>query len=202
VAFSDDDSWWSPGALARAVTLLRGDPRLALVAARVLVEPGARLDPTCRRMEQADRTLPGPQLLGFVACGAVVRRSAFLASGGFEPRFQIGAEESLLSLDLAAAGWRLVYARDVVAHHRPFPGERSGRVRRQLRNALWTAWLRRPLSRALTVTARLVTEAGADGPPSLAAALHGLPWVVRRRRVLPPDVERAARAIERRERCP
>src|SRR4051812_41381901 len=33
VAFSDDDSWWAPGALGRAADLLDAHPRLALVAA-------------------------------------------------------------------------------------------------------------------------------------------------------------------------
>src|SRR4051812_28359353 len=30
VAFSDDDSWWAPGALSRAQTVLQHHPRLAL----------------------------------------------------------------------------------------------------------------------------------------------------------------------------
>src|SRR4051812_8523983 len=34
VAFSDDDSWWHPGALARAVAALEAHPRLAVVQAR------------------------------------------------------------------------------------------------------------------------------------------------------------------------
>src|SRR5919197_4353022 len=34
VAFSDDDSWWAPGALQRAAELLDRHPRLAVVAAR------------------------------------------------------------------------------------------------------------------------------------------------------------------------
>jgi N-acetylglucosaminyl-diphospho-decaprenol L-rhamnosyltransferase len=37
-------------------------------------------------------------VLGFVACGAVVRRSAFLEADGFHPRFEVGGEESILVL--------------------------------------------------------------------------------------------------------
>ncbi len=82
VAFSDDDSWWAPGSLERAAELLDRHPRLALVAARVLVGPNERLDPVCAAMASSPLAptpdLPGRPVLGFVACGAVVRRSASL----------------------------------------------------------------------------------------------------------------------------
>ncbi len=42
VAFSDDDSWWEPGALSRAAAALDADPGLGLVAARTLVGPSPR----------------------------------------------------------------------------------------------------------------------------------------------------------------
>jgi GT2 family glycosyltransferase len=199
VAFSDDDSWWADGALDRAADVLDDHPRLGLVAARILVEPGARLDPTCRSMRDSplrgDEPLPGPAVLGFVACGAVVRRSAFLECGGFEPRFSFGGEEALLAIDMAAAGWRLAYLDDVVAHHRPVGGTRTWRVRLQRRNALWTVWLRRPLRAALAATAALSVDAGAETPRALASALCGLPWVLGRRRVVPPRVERDLRVL-------
>jgi GT2 family glycosyltransferase len=61
VAFSDDDSWWAPGALARAEATFAQQPRLGLLAARVLVGEDERLDPTCRLMRsgrlQSDGTL-------------------------------------------------------------------------------------------------------------------------------------------------
>jgi N-acetylglucosaminyl-diphospho-decaprenol L-rhamnosyltransferase len=201
VAFSDDDSWWAPGALTRAAALLHEHPRVGLIAACILVQPGDRIDPTCTLMEQSplpcDPTLPGPQVLGFVACGAVVRRSAYLDCGGFEPRYLVGGEESLLAIDMACAGWRLVYAGDVVAQHQPYPGHRPGRTRRVLRNDLWTAWLRRPGLQALGVTAKLLASSGASDRVAFADAVRGLPWIVRHRRVVPPSVERALRLIER-----
>ena len=141
--------------------------------------------------------LPGPPVLGFVACGAVVRRAAYLACGGFEPRLGIGGEEELLAADLAAAGWRLVYAPEVVAHHHPAPGPRGARrARVELRNALWSCWLRRPPARALRRTAALVAAGGRAGPAALAEAATALGWVSRRRRGLPADVEAALRTLE------
>src|SRR5205807_7353355 len=87
VAFADDDSWWAPGALTHAAGLFDRHPELALIAARILVGPRQSLDPTCVTMAQspvlAAPGQPGPSILGFLACGAVVRRSAFLAVGGF-----------------------------------------------------------------------------------------------------------------------
>src|SRR5215212_2978569 len=58
VAFADDDSWWAPGALARAIDLFEQSPQLGLLAARVLVGPEGRLDPTSARMAQSP--LPRP----------------------------------------------------------------------------------------------------------------------------------------------
>ena len=202
VAFSDDDSWWAPGSLALASQLLISSPRLALVAARVLVGAEEREDPVCREMARsplpAVSDLPGPSVLGFIACGAVVRRSAFLDAGGFHPRFGIGGEEELLALDLAAAGWGLAYVEDVVAHHHPSPTRNPAARRRvQVRNALWCAWLRRPAGSALRRTARLVRSAPSDQSvrAGLAEALAGLPWVGRQRRPVPAHLDAAVRAL-------
>lgn len=202
VAFSDDDSWWAPGALALAADRLDLHPRVALLAARVLVGPSGVIDPTCVAMAASPLAprvdSPGPAVLGFLACGAVVRRSAFLAAGGFEVRFGVGGEEELLALDLASAGWELAYCEDVVAHHDPMVcGPRPGRRRVQYRNALWSTWLRRSLLSALRRTAQF-TARGYRDPDVRAAfrdALVGLPWVLRRRRPVPLEIERALRTL-------
>jgi GT2 family glycosyltransferase len=192
VAFADDDSWWAPGALARAAEHFGAHPQLGLLAARVVVEPGARPDRTCAQMRdsplRAPVPLPGPPVLGFLACGAVARRSALLACGGFPRRYGFGGEEAVVAMDLASAGWELAYADDVVAHHDPTRGPRPPRERREARNRLWSLWLRRPLSRAL--------RGSPVGPRVLLSAARGLPWVLRERRPVPPHVERALRVLE------
>jgi GT2 family glycosyltransferase len=132
-------------------------------------------------------------VLGFVACGVVLRRAAFLAVGGFEPRLGLGGEEALLALDLAAAGWALAYDDAVVAHHHPHGAPRAGRRRRVVRNDLWTAWLRRPPRAAAGATVAALRPSRALG---LADAVRGLPWVLRERRPVPPEVERRLRAID------
>jgi GT2 family glycosyltransferase len=202
VAFSDDDSWWAPGALARAAELLDHHPRLAVLAARVLVGLERRLDPVCAEMAASPLPrapdLPGPSVLGFVACGAVVRRAAFLAARGFDRRLGVGGEEELLAVDLAARGWGLAYVDEVVAHHHPSPSRDPARRRRiQVRNALWSAWLRRPLGSAARRTIDL-TATALDQPgtwPGVMEALAGLPWVLRERRPVPRELEAALRAL-------
>jgi GT2 family glycosyltransferase len=202
VAFSDDDSWWARGSLERAAELLDSHPRLAVVAARVLVGPDERLDPVCAAMASSPLTpapdLPGPPVLGFVACGAVVRRSAFLQAGGFHRRFGVGGEEELFAVDLAAAGWGLAYVDEVVAHHHPsLRRDPGGRRRVQVRNGLWVTWLRRPLGVAAVRTLGTLVEALGDagGRAGVVEALGGLRWVVGARRRLPREVEADLRRL-------
>jgi GT2 family glycosyltransferase len=201
IAFSDDDSWWAPGALERAASLFQRHPGLGLIAGRILVGPEERLDPTCVEMARSpiprDPGLPGPPVLGFVACGAVLRRAALLDVGGFHPRFGTGGEERLLAIDLAAAGWGLAYVEEVVAHHHPAGPGRATRSATVLRNELWTAWLRRPLASAARVTAAVLRDTAHRGQPAaLLDALRGLPWIVRERRAVGSALERSIRALE------
>jgi GT2 family glycosyltransferase len=200
VAFCDDDSWFAPGALARAATAFSRRPRLGAIAARVIVEPDGRLDPTCLQMAASPLgTVAGldvPRVLGFVACGVVVRRSAFIDAGGFAERYGGGGEEQLLAIDLAARDWVAAYMPDVVAHHQPARSGRNGRRHMVVRNDMWTAWLRRPLPAALRVTARQLASAGPlTAPRALAGAVAGLPWVLPARRPVSPALERALRQI-------
>jgi GT2 family glycosyltransferase len=207
VAFSDDDSWWEPGGLRRAADVLSTHPQLGLLAARVLVGPERRLDATCEAMAHSPLTdaggsaVPGVPVLGFVACGAVVRRSAFLQVGGFDARYGIGGEERLLAGDLVAAGWLVRYDERIAVRHCPpaASADRPARAARVVRNDLWSVWLRRPTRAVPAATLRALADGG-PGWQTLrgaGAALGGLPWVVRERRPHPREVEAAMRALER-----
>lgn len=204
VAFSDDDSWWAPGSLSRAADLFDAHPRLGLLVARILVGPQEREDPICNEMAHSplpeEQDLPGPPVLGFLACAAIVRRSAYLEVGGFERRLLIGGEEDLLAADLASAGWGLAFVHDVVAHHHPSTIRDARAVRRiGVRNALWFSWLRRSASTATLHTLRVLGAASrnADARAGLAKALQGLLWALRKRRVVPPHVESRLRLLDR-----
>jgi len=192
-AFADDDSWWAPGDLARAVEIMRAHPRLALLNARILVGPEERLDPVCLEMAESplppDPDLPGPPLLGFVACGALVRTEAFEAVGGFDAVVRFPGEEERVALDLAAAGWGMAYVDEVTVHHHPSrrrhsPGRRKAAI---WRSRLLTALMRHPLPES----ARLLVGALRDGRPGLEGVLRALPDIsaaLRARRPLPPQV--------------
>lgn len=203
IAFCDDDTWWTPGSIECAAAALDAYRSLAAVTARVLVGENGRDDPTNARM--AASPLPntlgirGSELVGLLGGACMVRRDAFLAVGGYDPRLFLGGEEALLAIDLLTAGWRMAYLPDAVVHHHP-SALRDARVRQRLamRNALWCAWLRRPLSIAAGATRAWWRHARRDGMllRDTCAALRGLAWVLRERQVVPAHVEAALRTIE------
>jgi GT2 family glycosyltransferase len=200
VAFADDDSWWAPGALALAADVLDAYPRVAVLAARVLVGRSQRLDPVCAGMATAPLGIsvehPGPAVLGFMACGAVVRRDAFLACGGFDELVFFAGEEERVALDLAAAGWALAYVPAVVAHHHPSLVRDVARRRALVvRNAVLVAVLRRPWS---VVAHRMIgaLRGGAASRAGLRSALPRIPRAWARRQRLPDHVEAARQALD------
>ncbi|MDT0278090.1 glycosyltransferase family 2 protein [Blastococcus goldschmidtiae] len=199
VAFADDDSWWAPGDLARAVAIMQAHPRLAVLNARILVGPEERLDPVCAEMARSPLprgNLPGPALLGFVACAALVRTEAFEQVGGFDPVIRFPGEEERLALDLATADWTMAYVDEVTIHHHPSP-RRDAPVRRQAgiwRSRLLTATMRLPAAEV----AGLVVDAARSGRPGLtglARALPDVPAALRRRRPVPQRVRADLRLL-------
>jgi N-acetylglucosaminyl-diphospho-decaprenol L-rhamnosyltransferase len=202
VAFSDDDSWWRHGALRTAAARFEAHPRLGLLAARVLVGPEERLDPTCAAMAtsplEEEHDLPGPPVLGFLACGSIVRRQAFALAGGFFVGSGIGGEESLLAIDLAAGGWGVAYDETVVAHHHPSAiREPSARSCIEVRNELWTAWLRLPVRDAAATTVRVLARASTrrSTRAGVIMAFRGLQWALRARRPISGPLARRWRRV-------
>ena len=202
VAFCDDDTWWAPGAIERAAALLDAQPRLAAVTGTVLVGPDQRMDEASARMAASplenELGVPGTQVLGVMAGACMIRREAYLAAGGYEPRLFLGGEELLLALDLMSAGWAMAYAPEVVIHHHPSRA-RDSRARRRMqhRNALWCAWLRRRWPGALRDTVRLLWQGRNDSALALGLldALKGLPWALARRKAVPRHVECALQRV-------
>ncbi len=203
MAFCDDDSWWAPGALSGAAGLLDRHPALGAVTARILVEPDGTEDPIVEELRNSPlvgpRWLPGPALGSFLAAATVLRTDAFRHAGGFHPRLWLGGEEELLAADLAADGWWLTYAEHLTVHHQPSSARDSTRRRRDgIRNTLWFTWLRRPTRPALRRTLHLARTVPRDTASlrAFAEATAALPWVLRERRVLPPEVEARLRLLE------
>lgn len=190
VAFCDDDSWWEQGALSQAEVLFDAYPRLGLVAATTLVGPEARRDPVCDLMADSplgtSPDLPGPVVLGFLACSAIVRRSAFLDAGGFNPLLYFGAEEKLLAYDLATRGWGLCYVDRLRAYHHPSSVRPPAAWRRRIerRNNALITWMRRPVGDCVRAAGGLLRD-----PVAAAGALRRLPRALGARRALPQHVE-------------
>jgi hypothetical protein len=87
----------------------------------------------------------------------------------------------------------------VVCH---FPAaNRNTEQRRALvaRNDLWTAWLRRPRRVVARRTLAFAAQAASAPRPlrTFSDAMHGLPWALHNRRVVPPHVEALCELAER-----
>ncbi|CCH89366.1 Glycosyl transferase family 2 [Modestobacter italicus] len=207
VAFCDDDTWWEPGSLRTAADTFDAHPRLAVLTARILVEPGSTEDPIVAELRDSPVVgadwLPGPALGSFLAGASVLRREAFDEVGGFSERLWLGGEEELMAGDLAAAGWELCYLPALTVHHQASTARDPHKRRADgIRNTLWTTWLRRPFRPALRRTVHLLRTVPRDRVTArgLLAAVGGLPWVLRERTVLPPHAEARFAALEHAQR--
>lgn len=204
VVFCDDDGWYDRAGLAHAVHLLAEYPRLALVNARIVVGRDALPDPISEEMERSpipERAgIPGAVLLSFMAGASVARVAAFREVGGYDERFFIGGEEEDLAMRLAKAGWHMRYVHEVVMHHMPSVANARGLRAYGIRNTLWTTWLHRPLPSALrhTLFTLLDRPKNADLARGVAKALLGLPWVLRERRPITPELDADHRLLDAR----
>jgi GT2 family glycosyltransferase len=204
VAFCDDDSWWAPDATAIAEEIFDAHPTVGLLAARTKVWPQRRDDPLADELANSALgrrlDLPGPSILGFLACSAMVRKPAFVAAGGFSDILHFRGEEQLLALDLATLGWELCYCPELVAFHQPsaLRPTTAAQDARSLRNAVLTTWMRRPIRHCVKATGSLIWAALHDGEHAreAAQALMKLPAVVGQRRRLPASVEQALALLE------
>ncbi|MEH0108457.1 glycosyltransferase [Tersicoccus sp. MR15.9] len=199
VAFADDDSWWAPGALATAADVFDAYSGLGALAGSLVVGPDEDPDPINAVLAASPLGTPpgwpGPALLGFVACGTIVRRRAFLAVGGFDDVVRFPGEEERLALDLVDAGWQVAHVAAVRAHHHPSL-DRDPDQRRQaqlVRSRILTAVLRR----GWPVVARQAGAAlfSSTGRRGLVAAMRRVPAALRARRRLSPATEASLAAL-------
>ena len=161
----NSDAWVRPGWLEPLIDVLDADPGVAAVAPKLLYpdgrlqEAGSILWRDARVRQYGDGDIPNRPEYNFrrtldyasAAC-LLIRRSAFIAVGGFDPRFApVYCEDVDLCLALGAGPGRVVYQpRSVVEHVRGassnggVQGARIERNRRLLR-ARWRELLdRRP----------------------------------------------------------
>lgn len=208
VAFADDDTNWLGCSLSIAAHILDAHPVITVLNARIVVGEDARADPACETMAASPlRSFEGvgPELIGFMAGACVMRTEAFTRAGGYWPPFFIGGEEALLALDIMEQGGRIVYAPNVVTHHRP-SNLRDSRQRRSLtaRNDIWTAWLRLPVGMAIHRSVRVFrdTRTWTERLRLVFEVLAGAARVARHRRVLSARVRQSVQEVWREEAAP
>ena len=104
VASFDDDSWpIGQGFFRDAKLVLDENPNVALLACNIIERDEKPPD-----FDEPLLTLPPKVASGFVGCGCVFRKSAFLQTSGYLPlRYAYGMEETDLSLQLYDLGWTI-----------------------------------------------------------------------------------------------
>ena len=133
VLLMDDDAvLLDAGAVQLAAGVLRDDPAVAAIAFAQAERDGR---PWPEAMQAGSGRLPAavPSFIGFAH---LLRRSVFLALGGYQERLVFYGEEKEYCLRLLAAGHRVVYLPEALVAHVPDPGGRDPRryVRYAIRN--------------------------------------------------------------------
>ena len=118
LAFTDSDCVPTPGWLSAAVAPFADDPRLGIVQGPTLPEPG-------RPLERWVATQDIPEFSKrYECCNLVVRRSALLASPGFDEHGNFG-EDTAGAYGILRGGWTATFAPDALVHHDvTYPGLR------------------------------------------------------------------------------
>ncbi len=149
VLILDDDSYPAPDATARAVTHLQQSARCAAVAFRIS-DAVTRQDARYWFLPQSEQPAPAT---AFVGCGALVRRDALLAAGGYAPEFFLYENEVELCLRLRLAGWQVDYRPECVAYH-PSSTKRGtpNIIYYGTKNKLLTVWRFLPVAKSIVLT--------------------------------------------------
>jgi GT2 family glycosyltransferase len=128
----DDTVLVQASAVDAATTVLHNDPRVAAVAF-AQAEPDGRPWPEPMQPGPGQTALYVPAFIGFAH---LLRRSVFLALGGYRGSFVFCGEEKDYGLRLLAAGFDVVYLPAALIAHLPDPHGRDQRryVRYTIRN--------------------------------------------------------------------
>ncbi len=126
----DDDSYIDRGNLDDAIAYLNGNPSVGALSFGIFNKRSGRWQTRSDRGRTVVRY--------FVACGAIVRREAWLAVGGFDERLQFYGEETEIAARFFVMGFRVVAWPEVVVIHdqQAPPGSSRRKLYLQGRNKL------------------------------------------------------------------
>jgi hypothetical protein len=132
VLFLDDDGWYpDTGLAAHVAAKFTADPALAVLSMRVVDPDGG---PSARwhvpRLRAGD---PGRSsvVTTFLGGASAIRRSAYVAAGGYPDVFFYGHEETDLAWRLMDRGYRLEYDATARMCHHSLPNARYDTFRRR-----------------------------------------------------------------------
>jgi GT2 family glycosyltransferase len=189
LAFLDDDARFAdPTALAGAAATFRDDPRLGVLALRIVDAEGA----TARRHVPrvgSRRPATSGTVTSFLGGAAVVRRAAFEDVGGFADAFFYAMEETDLALRLVDRGWTIRYdGTPAVLHPRTDPSRHPGAAERTMRNRVWLAYRNLPVPLAFAYVVNWLVISTVRSPRHAGALLRGAwdGWRTRPRRQRQP----------------
>lgn len=153
VLFLDDDAELLDDRIGSAIDAFTREPRLGVVALRLVDETGVTLQRHVPRVGGRSAERPGHVAL-FLGGASIHRRSAFLSVGGYAAEFFYAMEESDLALRVIDAGWDIWYEPSVrVFHPHSSPTRHPGAIERTARNRVWLAQRNLPLPFAVAYVA-------------------------------------------------
>jgi GT2 family glycosyltransferase len=211
VLMLDDDSYPEPGAVARLVEAMEANPRLGIATGlirdtswngEVLQETHPGSFDWFLRAGRAGDPPEGLEAFFFAEGGCLLRRTPFLAAGGFFAPFFFTVSELDATMRLAGAGWETRYFPRAAFAHLKAPEARPSyhrTLRLRIRNQLWHYWLRYPPAMAAARMAGYLAfdlvECVYRGHPGTWAAAIGDAW--RDRATVAPYRDPLPRAVIR-----
>lgn len=146
LVFLDNDAEFAtPGELARAVAEFERDGKLGALAFRIRLFAAEGDDASSWTYPHPVGTFAARRFVAdrFVGAGHMIRRSAYDAAGGYDPRFVFMHEEMDLAYRIINAGYSIVYEPSVAIRHKVSADRRvtwSGdRYYYHLRNRIYIA---------------------------------------------------------------
>ncbi|MFF9113032.1 glycosyltransferase family 2 protein [Streptomyces sp. NPDC014805] len=145
VELDDDGLLVDADVLRRVAELFDGDPRLGIVGFRIADENGETQRRHVPRAGDAD-PLRGGYVTGFLGGGHAFRMAMLDQIGDWPAEFFFAHEETDLAWRAADAGWKILYAPELLLQHpKTSPARHAIYYRVTARNRVWLVRRRLPL---------------------------------------------------------